>query len=70
MVGEMLESGLLPGFMKLLGDGINPKALLEPGIEKSFLNEVSICGTYTLRSIMMFTNISLFIMTPVSGTIN
>ena len=51
IVGDMLDSGLLPGFMKLLGDGMNPKALFAPGIEKSFLREVSLCWTYIVRSV-------------------
>ena len=48
MVGEIDDSGLLPGRMKFDGEGEYPKALVCPGTEKSF--------------------ISLFMMTPVSGT--
>ena len=38
IVGEMDERGLLPGRMKLEGDGTYPKALDWLGMEKSFIS--------------------------------
>lgn len=37
-VGHIEDNGRLPGFIKLAGDGRNPKELMVPGVEKSSIS--------------------------------
>lgn len=62
MMGVIEERGLLPGRIKLIGDGTKPKALVTLGIEKSFISLFMMIPTIllTLRLICRKRDTSLF----------